>query len=107
MSLLNKLAQYREYKSGVKHCTFNPDGPGVVRIHLIPPKFRLLKNSSYIVILNGYYLLPLGYSWAIMLSSFMKETNEYDGREISDSDYEKIINNTLKSVKKVYTFIFK
>ena len=102
MGLLNKIAEYRELKSGVKHCTFNPDGPGVVRIHLIPPKFRLLKNSSYIVILNGYYLLPLGYSWAIMLSSFMKETNEYDGREISDSDYEKIINNTLKSVKKVY-----
>ena len=102
MGLLNKIAEYRELRSGVKHCTFNPDGPGVVRIHLIPPKFKLLKSTSYICILNGYYLLPLGYSWAIILSSFMKETNEYDGREISDSDYEKIINNTLKSVKKAY-----
>ena len=94
MGILNKIAQYREFKSGVKHCTFNPDGPGVVRIHLIPPKFKLLKSASYIVILNGYYLLPLGYSWAIMLSAFMKETNEYSGREISEADYEKIIEKT-------------
>ena len=41
MGLKNKIAQYRVYKSGVQHCTFNPEGPGVVRIHLIPPKFRL------------------------------------------------------------------
>lgn len=104
MGLLNKIAQYKELKSGVKHCTFNPDGPGVVRIHLIPPKFKLLKNSSYICILNGYYLLPLGYSWAIMLSAFMKETNEFDGREITDSDYDKILEKTIKNTKKVYPF---
>jgi len=102
MGLLNKIAQYKEHKSGVKHCTFNPDGPGVVRIHLIPPKFKLLKNSSYIVILNGYYLLPLGYSWAIMLSCFMKETNEYSGREIGEKDYESIVAKTVKSTLKVY-----
>ena len=107
MGILNKIAQYRELKSGVKHCTFNPDGPGVVRIHLIPPKFRLLKSASYIVILNGYYLLPLGYSWAIMLSAFMKETNEYSGREISDADYEKIIEKTVRSTLKVYPFASK
>lgn len=105
MGILNKIAQYRELKSGVKHCTFNPDGPGVVRIHLIPPKFKLLKNSSYIVILNGYYLLPLGYSFAIMLSCFMKETNEYSGREIGEKDYESIVARTVKSTLKVYPFV--
>lgn len=104
MGLLNKIAQYRELKGGVKHCTFNPSGPGVVRIHLIPPKFRLLENSSYVVILNGYYLLPLGYSWAIMLSNFIRETNEYDGREISDSDYEGIVKKTVSNTRKVYPF---
>lgn len=107
MGLLNKINQYRELKSGVKHCTFNPGGPGVVRIHLIPPKFRVLENSSYIVILNGYYLLPLGYSFAIMLSSFINEVNEYDGREISDSDYECILNKTVKNTQKVYPFLSK
>ena len=107
MGLLNKITQYREMKSGVKHCTLNPNGPGVVRIHLIPPKFKLLENSSYIVILNGYYLLPLGYSWAIMLSSFIKEVNEYDGREISDADCQIIFDKTVKSTLRIYPFASK
>ena len=104
MGLLNKIIQYRELKSGVKHCTFNPDGPGVVRIHLIPPKFRLFKSSSYIVILNGYYLLPLGYSWAVMLSAFMKEMGRFDGREINEQDYNKVFDNTVKATLKAYPF---
>ena len=102
MSLLNKLAQYREYKSGVKHCTFNPDGPGVVRIHLIPPKFRLFGNPSYILILNGYYLLPLGYSWAVMLSQFIKKVNNYDGKPISDEDYDTIFNEAVEKAHRIY-----
>lgn len=85
MGLQNKIAQYREYRNGVSHCTFSPEGPGVVRIHLIPPKFRLLRSSAYIVILNGYYLLPIGYSWALLLSSFMEEVNKFDGKPITDS----------------------
>ena len=107
MGLLNKISQYKEYKSGVKHCTFNPDGPGVVRIHLIPPRFRLLKNSSYMVILNGYYLLPLGYSWAVMLSAFMKETALFDGREIGEEDYSAILDKSVRATARAYPFISK
>ena len=101
--MFNKIAQYRELKSGVKHCTFNPDGPGVVRIHLIPPKFNLFKSSSYIVILNGYYLLPLGYSWAVMLSKFISEVNKFDGKPITDSDFEAIFENTVNKTYKIYS----
>lgn len=102
MGFKNKIAQYREYKNGVSHCTFNPEGPGVVRIHLVPPKFRLFRSSAYIVILNGYYLLPIGYSWALILSYFMKEVNRYDGKPINESDEDMIVNNTIRSVRKVY-----
>ena len=102
MGLQNRIAQYREYKNGVSHCTFNPEGPGVVRIHLIPPKFRFFRSSAYIVILNGYYLLPLGYSWALILSNFMKEVNQYDGKPITEEDEENIIERTVRSVHKVY-----
>ena len=77
MGIRHKIAEYREYKSGVKHCTFNPGGPGVVRIHLVPPKFKLFRSEAYILILNGYYLLPLGYSWALILSYFINEVNRY------------------------------
>lgn len=105
MGLRNKIAQYRAYKAGVAHCTFNPEGPGVVRIHLVPPKFRLLGSSSYIVILNGYYLLPIGYSWAVLLSKFMEEVNHYDGRPIEEEDEAAILSQTIAAVRKVYPSI--
>ena len=102
MGIHNKIAQYRQYRKGVSHCTFNPEGPGVVRIHLIPPKFRLLRSDAYIVILNGYYLLPLGYSWALLLSGFMKEVNRFDGKSITEADEKHIVERTLRYVRRVY-----
>lgn len=100
MGLRNKIAQYREYKNGVSHCTFNPDGPGVVRIHLIPPKFRLFRSNAYIVILNGYYLLPLGYSWALMLSYFMEEVNTFHGAPVVDE--QQVTENTIRRMRRVF-----
>ena len=102
MSIQNKIAQYRAYKNGVSHCTFNPEGPGVVRIHLIPPKFRLFRSSGYIVILNGYYLLPLGYSWAVLLSRFIEEVNRFDGKPITEAEEASIVERTVRSVRRVY-----
>jgi len=105
MGFKNMIAQYRAYKHGVSHCTFNPEGPGVVRIHLVPPKFRIFRSGAYIVILNGYYLLPIGYSWALMLSYFMQEVNKFHGKPILASDEETIVNNTVVSMGKVYPSI--
>ncbi|MBQ7345973.1 MAG: radical SAM protein [Oscillospiraceae bacterium] len=102
MGIKNKIAQYRQFKDGVSHCTFDPEGPGVVRIHLVPPKFRIFRSSAYIVILNGYYLLPIGYSWALILSYFMKEVDRFHGRPISASDEEKIVADTVRNVRRVY-----
>lgn len=102
MSIQNLIAQYKENKNGISHCTFNPEGPGVVRIHLVPPKFRLFGDRTYIVILNGYYMLPLGYSWALLLSNFMKEVNAFAGKPITESDEERIFKNTVKKTKSVY-----
>ena len=107
MWLKNKIAQYKSYKNGVRHCTFNPDGPGVVRIHLVPPKFKLLGSAPYIVILNGYYLLPIGYSWAVLLSAFIDEVNKYDGKAIDDNAEAQIIARTLSSAHSVYPGISK
>lgn len=105
MGLFHKLGQFGEYRSGVKQCTFNPEGPGVVRIHLIPPKFRLFGNPDYIVILNGYYLLPLGPSLALSLSAFMSEVSVYEGRAISDADYEVIASKTVAKAARTYPLI--
>ncbi len=105
MGIRSKLAQYRDHKSGIKHCTFDPKGPGVVRIHLIPPRFRLFGSSPYIVILNGYYLLPLGYAWALMLSALIEETNRYAGLPLDDGAQEEIFTRTLLRMHKIYPSI--
>lgn len=105
MSIKNKIAQYKESKIGVHHCTFNPDGPGVVRIHLVPPKFRLFGSSPYIVILNGYFMLPIGYSWAIVLSKFMDEVNRFDGKPISDEDVDLIYDRAVDAAHAIYRAI--
>lgn len=102
MSIQNKIAQYKSYQNGVVHCTFNPEEHGVVRIHLVPPTFRLFRNPAYIIILNGYYLLPLGYSWAVLLSSFIDEVNEFDGKPLGDEEMEGIVQRTIKSAHRVY-----
>ena len=104
MSIKSKLAQRKAWRDGVQHCTFDPEGPGVVRIHLIPPKFRLFGNPQHIVILNGYYILPLGHSWAVMLSAFMTEVNGFDGKEIAEEDEKMIVHNTVKKVCRIYPF---
>ncbi len=105
MGIPNTIAQYREFKRGVTHCTFNPEGPGVVRIHLIPPKFRLFRSDAYIVLLNGYYLLPLGYAWALLLSRFMREVNRFDGKPITKADEEDIVKRTVSHVHRVFSTV--
>lgn len=107
MGLNNVLAQYRQHKNGINHCTFNPDGPGVVRIHLIPPKFRFFGDKTYIAILNGYYILPIGYSWATLLSVFMEQVNKFDGKPITEAEEKLIFEKTIKSTKLIYPFIAK
>ncbi len=103
MGIKSKLAEYRDHKSGVKHCTFDPKGPGVVRIHLIPPRFNLFKSSPYIVILNGYYLLPLGYSWALMLSRFIEEVCLAGEGEQNEGELERIYDRVLTHMHALFS----
>lgn len=91
----------------VLHTTLNPDGPGVVRIHLIPPVISDDKVGSSVAIINGQDIIPVGESWTVLLSEFIKEVNKYDGREITKEEYDSILDNTVRAVKKVYPFVFK
>jgi len=98
-----KEAIYRLLKmQDVAHTTLNPDGPGAVRIHLVPPKFDLRKTAPSIVILNGKDIIPINTSWAILLHSFIEEVNRYEGSEISQDELKRIIRRTLTKVKRVY-----
>lgn len=87
----------------VLHTTFNPNGPGVVRIHLIPSNDQLKAPS--LVIVNGSDIIPINKSWAFLLAAFINNVNEYDGKEVSDEDLNIIVKNTIKNVKKLYKFV--
>ncbi len=97
----------RENFTQINHMTLNPEGPGVVRIHLIPPKMRNGKPGASIAIINGQDIIPVNYSWSILLNEFIKEVNKYHGKEVSDEDVENILSNTCKAVKKVFFFTSK
>lgn len=97
----------RENFSGVLHTTLNPDGSGVVRIHMIPPKYEDGIPGPSVVIVNGQDILPLNSSWSILLAEFIKEVNKYSGKEVSDSDVESIMAGTVKNVRRVFPLLSK
>ena len=35
---MKTIKEYLKNANNVSHITFNPKGPGVIRIHLVPPK---------------------------------------------------------------------
>ena len=99
---MNKLLkEYFEQIDGVSHITFDPKGPGVVRIHLVPPK-RVKLGISWVVIINGENLLPLSCGWSILLREFINSINEYSGREVSDNEIKKAVNSTVNFVSKLF-----
>lgn len=89
----------------VKHMTINPKGPGVVRIHLVPPKYNSGSVSESVAIINGQDIIPVNVAWAYLLSVLIDEVNRYHGRPISESDKEDILNATCANVRDVYKFI--
>lgn len=92
---------------GVKHTTLNPEGPGVVRIHMIPPIVTKGKLSNSVVILNGQDIIPIDTSWGILLAELIEHINMYAGHEVTDEEVASIISDTCKATKRVYPFTSK
>lgn len=101
------LKYARENFHEVCHTTLNPNGPGAVRIHMIPPKYNNKDIASSIAIINGQDIVPVGPSWAILLCEFIKEVNKFSGRPVMDEDIDVIVDNTCKGVSKVFPFVNK
>ena len=59
-----------QHLSVVRHVTLDPEGPGVLRIHLLPCK-KARRNVPFVALLNGQDILPLSVSWAILLAGLM------------------------------------
>ncbi len=93
----------------VYHCTLNPDGPGVVRIFLVPPVIEenATEIGASVAIINGQDVIPVNTSWSILLIEFIRAVNRYDGKAVTDQDVEDIQKATCKAVRKVYPLISK
>ena len=104
-------ASKKEYKyalanfNEVYHTTLNPEGPGVVRIHLVPPVVKDGGIGASAAIINGQDIIPVNTSWSILLTEFIREVNKYAGRPISDDDAAIICRNTASAVRKVYPLL--
>lgn len=123
----------RQNFNEVYHCTLNPDGPGVVRIYLVPP---LVEGAgpdgggradggqgrgattasddaadtdiaSSVAIINGQDVIPVNTAWSILLIELIRAVNRYDGRAVTDRDVHDIQERTCRAVRKVYPFIGK
>ena len=99
-----KLYELSNWKQ-VIHTTWNPDGPGVIRMHMIPPKFTPFKLAQTMVIINGSEILPINESGAILLTEYVKNVNEFGEGAMTDEDLEKIIHKTFRGVKNVFPFV--
>lgn len=99
--LREKYYEWKNWK-GVVHTTWNPQGPGVIRIHMIPPKFSLFKLHPSVVLINGQEIVPVYESWAILLTEFIRQINLFAGEAISEEEMEDILSCTCRGVREVY-----
>ena len=96
-----KIFEWKNWKEMI-HTTWNPKDPGVIRIHMIPPKFRLFHFIPSVVILNGNQILPLNESWAILLTVFIKELNQWGDGEMTHEQGREILENTAIKMRKIF-----
>ncbi len=91
--------------SEVLHTTLNPDGPGAVRIHLIPPVLDGKNVPSSVAIVNGQDVIPVNFTWAVILAEFIKHVNVYDGKPVTDKNLDEIIDGTCRNVRRLFPLI--
>lgn len=105
--VMQRLRNYmKEEFSEVRHTTLNPDGPGCVRIHLIPPKEDEGFVSPSVAVVNGTDVVPVNFFWAIMLCELIKQVNVYDGRELGGKERNEIVEKTADAVSELVRFGF-
>ena len=80
------------WRDGVAHVTLDPNGPGVARLHLIPPKPSFFNDPPSLLVINGTWFLPVGPSWATILRVFFEELQQCckDRHEISPEEIKQI-----------------
>ena len=91
----------RAHLDCVRHITLDPKGPGVVRIHMIPPRDET-PDTPFLLLLNGAALVPLNLSWAIMLANLMDQWQAYEGQELEERQWEALLTAAVEETHRTY-----
>ena len=91
----------RAHLSCVRHITLDPKGPGVVRIHMIPPRTES-PEDPFLLLLNGAQLVPLTLSWAVLLANFMDRLEAFSGCEIGEEDWAGMARGAVDETHRTY-----
>lgn len=92
----------KEHLRAVRHITLDPKGPGVIRVHMIPPSSVWDRSVPYLLILNGSAILPVGISWAILLNNFIIYTEPMHGKPIPEKEWDSIVEKAVADTVKIY-----
>lgn len=98
---MNRLKEYLKNVNEVSHVTFDPYGPGVVRIHLVPPE-KVKPGIPWVIILNGENILPICMGWAVLLREFINAINEYEGKSVTEEDIKSARDKAVGVVKELF-----
>ena len=88
------------------HTTWNPGREDVLRIHIIPPKFRPFASPETLVTINGQDTIPISERQAILLNEYVSRLNMLDP-DPDDKAMAKVIDDAYKSIRLVYPFTTK
>ena len=91
----------RAHLDCVRHITLDPKGPGVVRIHMIPPRDET-PAAPFLLLLNGARLVPLNLSWAILLANLMDQLQAYEGQELAEDQWEALLTAAVEETHRTY-----
>ena len=91
----------RAHLDCVRHITLDPKGPGVVRIHMIPPRDDT-PDAPFLLLLNGARLVPLNLSWAIMLANLMDQLQAYEGQDLAEDQWEALLSAAVEETHRTY-----
>lgn len=91
----------RAHLDCVRHITLDPKGPGVVRIHMIPPRDET-PAAPFLVLLNGAQLVPLNLSWAILLANLMDQLQAYEGQDLAEDQWEALLSAAVEETHRTY-----
>jgi MoaA/NifB/PqqE/SkfB family radical SAM enzyme len=87
----------------IAHCTWNPKGPGVVRLHLVPPRPALRRQASLLYV-NGQHIVPLSHGAAALLRTFMNEltASVEPNQDVTEEQMRPILDRTAGRMRKLY-----